>query len=101
MTDKKPVIKYSDGCGYQNRNKIMANALLNFSIKHKVFIEQKFLIKGHTQMICDYAHCLIEKNLKGKDIYLPSDFVRITKEARKNTSCFEATLLNYDFFLKL
>lgn len=99
MKEKKPIIIYSDGCGYQNRNKIMANALLHFSIKHQVFIEQKFLIKGHTQMTCDSAHCLIEKNLKGKDIYLPSDFVRITKEARKSPSCFEATLLNYDFFL--
>jgi len=49
-------------------------------------------------MTCDSAHCLIEKNLKGKDIYLPSDFIRITKEARKIPSPFEATLLNYDFF---
>ncbi|KAL4152815.1 hypothetical protein QTP88_000648 [Uroleucon formosanum] len=86
-SEKKPIIIYSDGCGYQNRNKIMANALLHFSIKHQVFIEQKFLIKGHTQMTCD-----------SKDIYLPSDFIRTTKEARKNPSCFDATLLNYDFF---
>lgn len=33
---------YSDGCGYQNRNAIMANALLNFSTRHQVQIEQKF-----------------------------------------------------------
>jgi len=40
MKNKKPIIIYSDDCGYQNRYKIMANALLHFSIKHQFFIEQ-------------------------------------------------------------
>jgi len=58
--NQKPnkIILYSDGC--QNRNAIMANALLNFSIQHQVQIEQKFLVKGHTQMECDAVHSVIE-----------------------------------------
>jgi len=73
----------------------MTNALLHFSIKHKITIEQKYLIKGYTQMQCDSAHSLIERKLKGHDIYLPSDYIRITKDARKNPSPLEATLLKY------
>lgn len=65
---KKPIILYSDGFCYQNRNRIMANALLHFSIKYQLVIEQKYTIKGHTQMTCDSAYCLIERKLKGKDI---------------------------------
>lgn len=97
--NKKSIILYSDGCGYQNSNSIIANALLNFSIKHGIMIEQKFLIKGHTQMQCDSAHSLIERKMRGKDIYLPSDFIKITRDARKNPAPFGAMLLSHDFFL--
>lgn len=47
LSEKKPIIIYSDGCGYQNRNVIMANALLHFAVKHQVTIEQKYLVKAH------------------------------------------------------
>lgn len=79
----KRVIIFSDGCGYQNRNQTLANALLNFSIEYNIVIEHKYLVKGHSQMECDSAHALIERRLKHKDIFLPSDYVRISKEARK------------------
>jgi len=76
----------------------MSNAFLNFSIKHKVQIEQKFFVKGHTQMECDIVHGLIEKKLKNKEIYLPSEFVRITKEARKNPEPYKAKMLSHENF---
>lgn len=38
-----PVIVYSDGCTYQNRNAILANALLHLTIKLNIVIEQKYL----------------------------------------------------------
>lgn len=76
------------------------NTSVNLPIlTYEDIIRYKFLIKGHTQMTCDSAYYLIERKLKGKDIYLPSNFIKITKEARKNPSPFEATLLSYDFFL--
>jgi len=37
--DKNNIIIYSDGCGYQNRNIILSNALLNFSINNNIIIE--------------------------------------------------------------
>jgi len=49
-------------------------------------------------MPCDSAHCLIERKLKGQDIYLASDFIKITKDARKNPTALGATLLSHDFF---
>jgi len=82
----------------QNRNVIMANALLHFAVKHQVTIEQKYLVKGHIQMQCDSVHSLIERKLKGQDIHLPSDYIRITKAAKKTPSQLGAILLNYDFF---
>ncbi|CAH2002174.1 unnamed protein product [Acanthoscelides obtectus] len=60
---EKPIIIYSDGCTYQNRNTIMSNALLHLAMDLNVTIEQKFLIKGHTQMECDSVHATIERKL--------------------------------------
>lgn len=51
-----PVILYSDGCNYQNRNVVMANALLSLAINTDVTITQTVLEKGHTQMECDSVH---------------------------------------------
>ncbi|CAI6352478.1 unnamed protein product [Macrosiphum euphorbiae] len=97
-TENLPIIIYSDGCGYQNRKCVMSNALLRYSIAKNVVIEQKLLIKGHTQMECDSAHSLIERKLKNKDIYLPSDYIRITTEARVKPYPFEAFLLTHSYF---
>lgn len=100
-TENLPIIIYSDGCGYQNRNCVMSNALLQYSIHKNVVIEQKFLIKGHTQMECDSAHSLIERKIKNKDIYLPSDFIRSTTEARVKPYPFEAFSLTHSYFMIL
>lgn len=98
VSKKLPIVLYSDGCTYQNRNNILANALLNFSVKHDVEIFQKFLERGHTQMECDSVHALIERKIKGKDIYLPADYVRATKEARKKPAPYETQVLKRTFF---
>ncbi|KAF2889339.1 hypothetical protein ILUMI_16834 [Ignelater luminosus] len=75
-----PIIIYSDGCEFPNRNNQMANALLNFSIVHGISIIQKYLTKGHTQMECDSAHSCIERKLKNRVIKLPSDYVKASTE---------------------
>lgn len=50
IIEKAPTISkislFSDGCGYQNRNIVVSNALLKFSVDHKVTITQNFLEKG-------------------------------------------------------
>lgn len=69
----------------------MANALLNFSMKNDIPVYQKYLEVGHTQMECDSVHALIERKLRNRQIYLPSDYVRISREARKKMpyECFD------------
>lgn len=107
LSDTLPIILFSDGCGGQNRNYFLSNALSNFAIKHNKIIEQKWLEKGHTQMECDSAHAKIEKKLKKTTIYVPQDYIDITMEARKTVvvdnirkHCpFEALYLRHDFFL--
>lgn len=90
-----PIVIYSDGCTYQNRNTVLANALLNFSTKYNVLITQKFLEPGHTQMECDSVHSAIERKTKNKEIYLPSDYVKLTREARKKNP-YETICVNFD-----
>lgn len=98
LNDGKPIIIYSDGCTYQNRNNVMSNALLNLSKELNIIIEQKYLVKGHTQMECDSVHATIERKLRNKKIFLPSDYGRITEEARSEPEKYEVKMIKYDFF---
>lgn len=95
--DDLPIIIWSDGCGYQNRNQILSSALLEYAIQYKKTIQQKFLIKGHTQMEVDNVHALIEKKSKGRNIDLPSDYITVTEEARLTTP-LKARLLHHGDF---
>ena len=81
LTDVETVIIYSDGCGYQNRNVTLSNALLNFSVNNNVTIEQKYLERGHTYMECDSSHSVIERQIRNKQIYLPQQFVEHIESA--------------------
>lgn len=40
--NKKYIILYSDGCGYQNRNSVLSSELLNLAVLNNVVIEQTF-----------------------------------------------------------
>lgn len=72
---------------------------VKFLIKQIVQIAQKCLAKEHMQIDYDHVHNVIEHNLKNKEIYLPSEFIRLSKEARKYPTSYEATqLYYYDFF---
>lgn len=99
---------WSDGCGYQNRSSIMANALSHLSVEKKVIIEQKYLTKGHTMMECDSVHSTIDTMLNPKrgtknkktvrEVYLPSQYSQLTQQARKKPFPYRSTYLAYDFF---
>lgn len=97
-TLKVPIILYSDGCTYQNRNVILSNALLDFAIENDLEIIQKFLVVGHTQMECDSVHSRIENELKGRDIYLPHDYIRFTQSARKNPFPYKTKRMKFTDF---
>lgn len=46
----------------------------------------------------DSVHAKIESKLKNKDVYLPYEFVKYTKEARNNPFPYDVNYLKYDFF---
>ncbi|KAJ8721005.1 hypothetical protein PYW08_006470 [Mythimna loreyi] len=98
--DKKslPIILFSDGCCAQNRNSALSNALLRLAIEKQVMITQKYLEKGHTQMECDSVHSAIECRLKGREIYLPSQYADITLKARTVPIPYECRTVDYSFF---
>lgn len=93
-----PVILYSDGCCAQNRNATLSNALLRLAIEKNIVITQKYLEKGHTHMECDSVHSAIECKLKGKEIFLPQQYMAISKIARSDPMPYEARYLDYNFF---
>lgn len=93
-----PIIIYSDGCTYQNRNNVLSNALLTYALKNKIPVFQKYLERGHTQMECDSVHSCIERKLKNRDINLPSDYISASKEARTKPFPYEVVKLGFDFF---
>ncbi|CAG9814670.1 unnamed protein product [Phaedon cochleariae] len=97
--EKKNIIVFSDGCGYQNRNVVLANGLSVLASKYDVEIEQKYLERGHTQMECDSTHSLIERKLKNRQIFLPTDYISVINESRKTPTPLEVAYLNHDFFL--
>ncbi|XP_060808417.1 uncharacterized protein LOC132903662 [Amyelois transitella] len=97
MSDGQELILYSDGCTYQNRNVVLANSLLNFSMQHKITVVQKFLEKGHTQMECDSMHSVIERAMRHKKINVPADYVYLAKTACKK-SPYEVEYLYHHFF---
>lgn len=97
-TDDIPIVLWSDGCPYQNRNAVLANALCNYSVKYQKVVTQKYLEPGHTQMECDSVHSVIERKLKNKDISLPYDYVNITKSARIKPFPYDVEYLEHTFF---
>lgn len=93
------VILWSDGCPYQNRNAVVSNALVNFSMMHGITIMQKYLEKGHTQMQCDAMHATIERKCRKKEIYLPSAFETFCREARLNPRPYITKYMHFEDFL--
>ena len=75
-------ILWSDGCGYQNRNLLLSNALLKFATEKKKRVTQKYLERGHTQMECDSVHSTIEGRLRNRDIHVPAEYAAVIKGAR-------------------
>ncbi|KAJ8930507.1 hypothetical protein NQ314_016691 [Rhamnusium bicolor] len=55
--------------------------------------------KGHTQMECDSSHSLIERHLKGPDIFLPTDYISVIRSARRKPKPLDVQYLYHSFFL--
>ncbi|RXN36822.1 solute carrier family 22 member 15 [Labeo rohita] len=97
-TEPDTFILWSDGCGYQNRNAVLSNALLQFSMKKNKVVIQKYLEKGHTQMECDSVHSVIERRLRDQDVYLPAEYVNLMNKARVKPHPYEVKYIDHTFF---
>lgn len=91
------IIIISDGCGHQNRNRILSSALGDLAQRKKISIEQLYLEKGHTMMEVDSVHSTIEQYIK-PPIYAPSDYVTRMRQARPQKP-YDVKSIHYDFFL--
>lgn len=94
--DYKHITIISDGCNYQNRNKVLASTLSNFACFFKVEVEQIILEKGHTMMEVDSVHSTIEHYIK-PPIYAPQDYITKIRQARPKQP-YDIRVVHYDFF---
>lgn len=65
-------------------------------ILHTVFTYLR-LEKGHTQMEVDSVHHTIEMKLKKREIYLPTDYINVCKDARSKNP-YRVKYLNFSCF---
>lgn len=89
---------YSDGCTYQNRNSTLSKALLHFSVKKNVRIEQKVLEKGHTQMEVDSVHSCVERQLRNASVYVPAQYVDRIQSSRSIPRPYRVKYVQHGFF---
>lgn len=92
-------ILWSDGCGYQNRNLLLSNALLKFATEKQKPVKQKFLERGHTQMECDSVHSVIERRLRDRDIHVPAEYAAAIRGARSNPRPYHVRYVDVGFSL--
>ena len=78
--DYDEYIVWSDGCGYQNRNTTLSNALLNIATARCKTITQKEVTPKWKLIRCS----VIERKLKNKEIHCPADYISVMKTARKH-----------------
>lgn len=91
-------ILWSDGCGYQNRNIVLSNALLKFATEQKKTVTQKYLEKGHTQMECDSVHSVIERKLRDRDVHVPAEYAAVIRGARSRPKPYDVQYVDHCFF---
>lgn len=94
------IVVWSDGCGYQNRNAVVANAYSELSRQSGVLIRQKYLCVGHTQMECDSMHSKIESKIVS-DIFTPRDYILAMLGARRKPTQYIVQQLSHDRWEKL
>ena len=92
------VVLYSAACVHQSMNSTLASALALFSMKHKVDVEQKFLVRGHEQVEVDSLHGCVDRLLKNIEIYAPTDYLTICKTAGSSSRTYHVKSLEHWFF---
>lgn len=100
--DTRHLILWSDSCVPQNRNQMMSFCLQNFLQQTRSLesITQKFCEPGHSSIQdIDNLHSIIERSLKGLEIWSPISLVRHMKQLRPNNLEMCVKLLTERSFL--
>ncbi len=92
----KKIVLISDGCSYQNRNRVLSSALICAAKEYGIEIQQVILEKGHTMMEVDTVHSVLEHVFK-PPIYTPSDYYSRMQLARPDQP-FNVNVINHEFF---
>lgn len=92
---------FADGCGGQNRNSIVAGALLYIisQLEHVQEISLRFFTTNHGQSEGDSAHSAISYALKkAGELFVPSQLIPVFRLARQ-TKPYEVYPLGFNDFL--
>lgn len=96
----KRIYLFADGCGGQNRNSIVAAALI-YILNNSLNIEEitlRFSIPNHGQSAGDSAHSAISYALKkAGDVFIPAQLVPIMRLARIDQPYRVFPLIHTDF----
>ena len=97
-TGAKNLVLFSDGCGGQNKNRIICAFLLKLINDGRYEkIDHFFLVRGHTFLPNDRDFSVIEKRKRVEKAYIPRDWEKIISEAR-TTNPFHTKLMEQDQF---
>lgn len=97
----KSVALYCDSCTGQNKNKAMLSMLATFlksanNIRH---IKITYLLPGHTYMPVDAVHGTIERFIRRRIVWAPSEWPTLLANARVHPKPFEVISMKYSDFL--
>lgn len=92
---------YCDSCPGQNKNHFMLAMLHHFlsSSKNIKYLTINYLLPGHTYMPVDSVHACIDKNIKKKTVWAPSEWSTIIRNSRINAGPYNTIIFKHTHFL--
>ncbi|KAE9543380.1 hypothetical protein AGLY_002180 [Aphis glycines] len=92
---------YCDSCPEQNKNHVVLSMLRYFQLISKNInsLTINYLLPGHTYMPVDSMHACIEKYLKRKTVWAPSEWPTIIRNSRTKFGPYNTVELNHSDFL--
>jgi hypothetical protein len=96
---KREIELFSDKCGGQNRNRYFLAMLVYIITKFDIdYIKHHFFESGHSQNENDSIHATIERAKKGKEIYIPEQYITLIQGARVSKSPYKVIAMNHTLF---
>ena len=101
MIGIKTVTMWCDACSGQNKNKIVLTALTMVLANHPELNEIKlcFHLPGHSQMIVDSVHSVIENFVAKRYIWAPSQYVEAVRLCRLRPRPYRVVCLDHTSFV--